>query len=172
MQIKTSRIVRRSLWISLFLLSVFSTIPASAEPRNLTGRLGVGFSNQLATDNDKTLPMISSKYYLSKSNAMSLGIGFDTRGGRNTIGSGLKFYQNLFLEENLFFYTGLGLGLVSHNGTKLQVSAFFGTEFFFSGLPSLGWSIEAGIRGDSYSGNFAIRTIGDSFITGGAHFYF
>jgi hypothetical protein len=172
MQRKYSLMVRRSLWISLICLSLVYTLPAAAEPRNLTGRLGVGFSNQLATDVNTTLPMVSAKYYLSKATAMSLGLGFDTRSGSNTIGSGLKFYQNLFLEDNLFFYTGLGLGFVSKTGTKLQASAYFGTEFFFSNIPSLGWSVEAGIRGDSYSGNFAIRTIGDSFITGGVHFYF
>ena len=85
---------------------------------------------------------------------------------------GLKYYKNVFLESNLIFYGGLGVAFVSRSGSKLQFSAFFGSEFFLSQLPSLGLSFEAGIRGDNTTGSFALRTIGDSFLSAGMHFYF
>lgn len=166
---------KASRYLVIAVLSLYSAFGCSelrAEARNLSGRLGVGFTNQIATAADTTIPAVSAKYYFSKATAASLGLGFNTRNDQNTLGAGLKFYQNLFAEDNLSFYTGLGLAAVSRNGTKLQLAAFFGSEFFFSGLPSLGFSFEAGVRGDSYSGSFAIRTTGDSFLTGGIHFYF
>lgn len=156
----------------LFLITLLSSQLVYAEPRNLTGRFGLGYTNQIAVSESSTIPAISAKYHFSKSSAISGGLGFDTRSNNNSLATGLKYYQNLFLEDNLLFYAGAGLALVSHNGSKLQVSAFFGPEFFFPGLSSLGFSIEAGVRGDKYSGSFAMKTIGDSFISGGIHFYF
>lgn len=158
----------------LFLTNLLAvlTAPAANAARNLSHRLGMGFTNQIATTADGTIPALSGKYYFSKNYATSLAFGLDTRSANSTVAAGSKLYKNLFLEDNLVFYTGAGLAFVSRNGSKLQLSAFLGTEFFLSGLPSLGFSFEAGIRGDSYSGSFAIRTIGDSFLTAGMHFYF
>jgi len=161
------------------LILVFSVLlafaPSNAKARdgkNLSHRLGVGFTNQIATTSDGTIPALSGKYYLSKSSAASIALGMDTRSSNSTVAVGAKFYQNLFMEENMLFYTGLGGALVSRTGSKFQVSAFLGSEFFIPGLSSLGLSFEAGIRGDSTTGSFAIRTTGESFLTAGMHFYF
>lgn len=140
--------------------------------KNLNHRLGVGFTNQIATSTDGTIPALSGKYYFSPSTAASLAFGLDTRSANSTVAIGGKLYQELFPEENMIFYSGVGVALVSRSGSKLQVSAFLGDEFFFAGLPSLGFSIEVGIRGDNTSGTFAIRTIGESFLSAGIHFYF
>ena len=160
--------------IALLVLFLFSTtsFAAAYEQKNLRGRLGVGFTNQIATTENGTIPALSAKYYFSKTFASSLGFGFDTRNPNSTVGVGLKLYRNVFIEPQLIFYTGAGLALVSRNGSKSQVSLFFGSEFFFEGLPSLGLSFEAGVHGDSTSGSFALRTTGDSFLTAGMHFYF
>jgi hypothetical protein len=88
------------------------------------------------------------------------------------LGLGGKLYRTLFLESNLIFYGGGGIAYVSRSGSHAQGSLFLGSEFFFSQLPSLGFSFEAGVRGDNLSGSFAIRTTGDSFLTAGMHFYF
>lgn len=145
---------------------------AEADARNLTHRLGAGFVSQIATTEDSRLPAVDAKYYFSKRVAASLGIGFDTRNDQSAFGLGTKFFYNLFGEQNLLFYTGVGIAVLSRSGTKAQYSAFFGSEFFFTDLPSLGFSFEAGIRGDNTRGKFAIRTTGDSFLTAGIHFYF
>lgn len=158
---------------SLALLLALPPVHGSAaEEKVLRGRLGVGFTNQIATTSDGTIPALSGKYYISKGTAASFGTGFDTRSGLSTLALGTKIYKNLFYESNLVFYTGAGAAFVSRRGSKFQGSLFLGSEFFPHQVPSLGLSFEAGIRGDSTTGSFAIRTIGDSFLTAGMHFYF
>jgi hypothetical protein len=161
--------------VTLFLMLLAITEPAQAfrgEQKSLRGRLGVGFTNQVAVTSDRTIPALSAKYYLHRGMAMSLATGFDTRSDGSTLGLGLKLFKNVFHESNLIFYFGGGLAYVNHAGSKMQGSLFLGSEFFLAQLPSLGLSFEAGLRGDSTTGSFAIRTTGDSFITAGMHFYF
>lgn len=162
------------LRITLFagILNLALLVPES-EARNLAKRLGAGFVNQIATSESGTIPAIDAKYYVSKRFAASLGFGFDTRSDRSTTAIGTKLFYNLFGEKNLIFYVGGGLAFLSLNGTKVQFSSFFGTEFFFPDLPSLGFAFEAGIRGDSTRNNkFSLRTSGDHILTAGIHFYF
>lgn len=164
-----------SATLLILLLLPFAAAPARAilpgDEKNLRGRLGLGFTNQVAITTDRTLPALSAKFYASRTAALSMGLGFDTRQGDNSMAISLKGYRNVFLESNLVFYLGLGFAYVNHSGSKFQGSAFFGSEFFFERLPSLGLSFEAGIRGDNTSGSFAIRTIADSFLSAGMHFY-
>lgn len=158
----------------LFLsLSSFFLLPPLAEARNLAKRIGAGYTSQIAQIDGSTLPALDAKYYFSKRAAASLGLGFDTRSDRSTVAVGSKFFYNLFGEKNLIFYTGAGLAMISSRGSKMQVSGFLGSEFFLTDLPSLGFSFEAGIRGDSSrGGKFSLRTTGDSILTAGIHFYF
>lgn len=161
------------LYCAAFLLLLPSMVfGAPGEVKTLKGRLGVGFTNQVASTADGTIPALSAKYYLSHSFATALATGFDTRNNSSTLALGLKMFKNIFYEPNLIFYLGGGLAYVNRNGSNLQGSLFLGSEFFFSQLPSLGFSFEAGVRGDNTSGSFAIRTTGDSFLTAGMHFYF
>jgi hypothetical protein len=141
------------------------------DEKNLRGRLGLGFTNQIAVSADRTVPALSAKFYASRDTAFGLGVGFDTKNNDNALALGLKAYKNVFFESNLIFYLGGGIAYVNHHGSKIQGSAFLGTEFFFERLQSLGFSFEAGVRGDSTSGSFAIKTTGDSFLTAGMHFY-
>jgi hypothetical protein len=166
----------RSAFLALLLLLFFGTAPYAravlpGDEKNLRGRLGLGFTNQIAVSADRTIPALSAKFYPNRGTAFSMGIGFDTKSSDNTLALGLKGYKNVFFESNLVFYLGLGFAYVNHSGSKAQGSAFLGTEFFFERLPSLGLSFEAGVRGDNTSGSFAIRTTGDSFLTAGMHFY-
>jgi len=159
----------------LFVMLLAKTASAqglAGEQKSLRGRLGVGFTNQVATTPDGTIPALSAKYYVSRGLAAALATGFDTRSPNSTLALGAKVFKNVFLESNLIFFLGGGLAYVNRLGSRLQGSLFLGSEFFLAQLPSLGLSFEAGIRGDSTSGTFAIRTTGDSFLTAGMHFYF
>lgn len=170
----------------LLLLSINHSAQAAiggGEEKSLRGRLGVGFTKQIAVNAaGTTIPALSAKYYLSRGFAAALAVGFDTTSSTSVGGAtnprsssvalGGKLFRNMFTESNLIFYVGTGLAYLNKNGTKLQGSLFFGSEFFFDKIPSLGLSVEAGVRGDNTSGSFAIRTSGDSFLTGGMHFYF
>ncbi|HEY8280608.1 MAG TPA: hypothetical protein VIH99_13340 [Bdellovibrionota bacterium] len=143
----------------------------STEQKNLGGRIGLGFTNQMVVTENRTIPALSAKYYAGRATAFGLGVGFDTKSGDNSLALGLKGFKNVFMESNTIFYLGMGLAYVNHVGSKFQGSAFLGAEFFFERMPSLGFSFEAGVRGDSTSGSFAIRTIGDTFLNAGLHFY-
>lgn len=162
----------RKFCIALLLVASIPFFSSQAEARNLSRRLGVGYTSQIAVTPESTIPAISTKYYFSPNFGTSLGFGFDTRSSANTFAVGLKAYYVLFHEDNMNFYTGAGFGVISRAGSKTQFSMFLGSEFFFSGLPSLGFCFEAGIRADNTSGSYAIRTTGDSILTAGAHFYF
>ena len=172
LSLKAFRIVSFGI-CSLFVLVAVAqgaTERLRGEEKLLRGRLGVGFTNQLIASAG-SLPSLSAKYYTSRSMAVSVSLGFSTS-SPSTLLLGGKFYKNLFYESNLVFYGGGGLGLISQSGKKVQCSLFLGSEFFFAQVPSLGFSVEFGVKGDNVSGNFAIRSSGDSFLTGGMHFYF
>lgn len=161
---------------TLLLLLLLGLAPSAkaalpGDEKNLRGRLGLGFTNQIAVAADRTIPALSAKFYPNHGTAFSLGVGFDTKQNDNALALGLKGFKNVFFESNLIFYLGMGLAYVNHIGSKYQGSAFLGTEFFFERLPSLGFSFEAGVRGDNTSGSFAIRTTGDTFLSAGMHFY-
>lgn len=149
-----------------------SSTGSVGEEKRLRGRLGVGFTNQIATTSLGRIPALSAKYHMSRDFAASLGVGFDTRANNSAFALGGKLFRNVFHEPNLIFFLGIGLAYVNNKGNSLQGSAFLGSEFFFSQLPSLGFSFEAGLQGDNTSGSFAIRTTGDSFLSAGMHFYF
>jgi|GEM_PF-2344410 len=169
---KDKAFFRSAFLVFSFLLaaqSAYALVPG--DEKNLRGRLGLGFTNQIAVSTDRTVPALSTKYYMDKGTAVGLGVGFDTRSTESQMAIGMKGYKNVFNESNLIFYMGLGLAYVNYKGSKIQGSAFIGSEFFFDKIPSLGLSFEAGIRGDSSSGSFAVRTTGDSFLTAGMHFY-
>ncbi len=163
---------RAAFFVLCFLLLAENSFAALGDEKSLRGRLGVGFTNQVATSQGNTIPALSAKYYFSRGLAASLATGFDTRATTNTLALGMKLFKNVFYESNLIFYVGGGLAYVNLQGSKLQGTVFLGSEFFIPQVPSLGLSFEAGVRGDSTTGTFGVRTTGDSFLTAGMHFYF
>lgn len=168
-------LLKYALGYALCVMIFFSsslTQAAPGEDKTLNGRLGLGFTNQVASTSGGTVPALSAKYYMSRSFSASLALGFDTKSNDSTTALGAKLFRNVFYESNLIFYTGAGLAYVNRKGGKIQGSLFLGSEFFLAQLPSLGLSFEAGIRGDNTTGSFAVRTTGDSFLTAGMHFYF
>lgn len=165
----------RTAFAGLLLLGLLSSSLAHAntsEEKRMRGRLGVGFTNQIATTTLGNIPALSAKYYISREFSASLGVGFDTRANNSAVALGGKVFRNVFYESNLIFFLGGGLAFVSNKGSTFQGSLFLGSEFFLPQVPSLGLSFEAGLRGDNTSGAFAIRTMGDSFLSAGMHFYF
>ena len=93
-----------------------------------------------------------------------------------------KVFRIVFTEDNMNFYMGAGAGIISReqqndngdfdNESGFEVSGYVGGEWFFSGLESLGFSIEAGIGVTSIDSEVRFRTIGDSPVKAGITFYF
>ena len=66
-----------------------------------------------------------------------------------------------------------GLGIINSNNIPgIEFLMGVGVEFFIPGLESLGLSMETGATFDNGNGNYAIKTLGVSFLDAGIHFYF
>jgi hypothetical protein len=158
--------------------------PHTAHAKDLTSRLGVGYSDSFAI---KPLPSIAVKYYPSTDIAVSAALGIDTnssdtnQSGNSNFGFGAKLYKTIFTEDNLNFYMGAGASLLSSSpasgtgGTTssgFELGGFVGGEFFIPGLDSLGFNFMAGVGVTSLSSGVRFRTIGETPLSAGIYFYF
>lgn len=144
---------------------------SSAFSMERVARLGVGFSNQFANET----PAISFKLQQSKSFAIGGMLAINTNEFSGGNGAGLKMYNIIFDEPQLNFYFSFLGALINRKTTTKTESGFqfdftFGSEFSFSGLDSLGASIEFGASLNKLN-DFQIQTVGHNFITAGIHFY-
>jgi len=154
-------------------VSVFVVTP-EASARDLQGRLGLGYNAQFASfrESGGTVPAIAAKYAVTKDIAFEGVLGFATTDPANSV-IGMKFFKNLFFENNLNFYSMLAGGLVNANGNSgFDFQGGFGTEFFIPGLESVGLSFEVGGELTNITGSTVFRTVGASFLHAGMRFYF
>jgi hypothetical protein len=159
---------------SIFALLILAQ-PAFA--KDLTNRMGVGYKSQFSTD----IPGIAVQYYPTSDVGVSGTIAVDTEKDNSKFGFMGKIQKIIFKEDNLNFYMGAGAGLISverasgaatTTDSGFELLALVGTEFFFQGLDSLGFSFETGAGITSISNGVRFRTFGDSPIRAGITFYF
>lgn len=143
---------------------------------DLRGRLGVGFTNQLANE----LPAISMKIQQSKTFAIGGLVGFKSDEEHTLYGAGIKFYRIIFDEPQLNFYLAGLFATQNYVDTATdktksgyQVDGTLGTEFHFTGLESIGFSFEFGVsaRNTDPDAGSSIQTLGDQFLKAAVHFY-
>lgn len=159
------------LFFAVFLCVVAAS--TLAEAKDLSQRLGVGFKNNTS----ESMPSLAAVYYLSNSYAVTGGAGFDTKKHYSAMQVNAGLRKMIYLENNLNFYLGGQFGVVNfenpvdgkNNG--LDLLAVFGSEFYFSGLESLGFTFEAGL-GFSTAKDTRIRTVADDPFRAGIVFYF
>lgn len=165
------RLVRVFIFAALLGFSLSSPAPTYA--KDIHGQLGLGYNGQFANRTATNgVPGVSLKYGLTRDIAAEAIVGLSTGNPANTV-TALKFFKNLFYEQNLNFYFLLGGGLVSANSrTGAEFMGGFGAEFFIPGIESLGFSVETGASFDNLSGSFVLKTMGVSFLDAGIHFYF
>jgi hypothetical protein len=155
----------------LLFIALFVAFQSDAHALNRAGRLGIGFTNQLKND----VPALSFKVQRSKSFAFGgmAGLNNADDGG---YGAGLKFYRIIFDEPQLNFYSSAaGIYLVDKRPNGSDKSGFqfdltFGSEFSFTGLNSLGFSIEFGLSLNKID-DFVVETVGRNFVLAQVHFY-
>lgn len=155
------------------LVAVLVSLPAWG--RDLTNRLGVGYSDQFGVNGG--LPSLAARYYPSPELALGAALGVDTEKNNSRFGFMAKVMRIVFPEDNLNFYLGASAGLISeetagNNDSGFDLSGFGGAEFFLPGLDSLGVSFEAGVGVTSISSEVRFRTIGDHPLRAGMIFYF
>lgn len=158
---------------------------------------------------DVAITSLSIKYHTSPKLSIAGLLGFsydsfDPEQGKgesaSAIGIGGKFFYNIREEKQMNLYIGGGLMILRSAGIDyspdpqagtgsvsilvFKIPGYLGSEFFFSGLPNLGFSVETGIEiiigsrtfepdvGDeSSTGLFKFGTAGGIF-SAGIHYYF
>jgi hypothetical protein len=180
--IRTRNILVQSAGILTVIATLLSN-PTPAAAKDLTSRLGVGYTDSFSVS---TLPSLAVKYYPSMDLALSASLGVDTNttnstAGQSNFGFGVRVYKTIFTEENLNFFMGAGGGLISiaptsggtgTNNSGFELAGICGVEFFFPGLDSLGFNMVTGIGITSLSSGVRFRTIGESPLKAGMFFYF
>lgn len=142
---------------------------------NYTGRLGLGFTNQVVTGIDA----ISVKLQRNQANAFSGILGFDSTSDYSNYALGFKYFRIIYDEPQLNFYSALTGIYFNHQEDKdsddqsdgYQVEASFGTEFSFQGLESIGFSFEFGIGVNRRNDYSRISSVGHNILTSAIHFY-
>jgi hypothetical protein len=166
--------IKGLLRFSVLSIVLLGGVASIAEARDLQGRLGLGYNAQFANyrESNGTVPAVAAKYAVTKDIAFEGVVGFATTKPANSV-IGMKFFKNLFFENNLNFYAMLAGGLVSANSKSgMDFQGGFGTEFFIPGLESVGMSFEVGAELTNITGTMVFRTVGASFLNAGMRFYF
>jgi hypothetical protein len=158
------------------LLLAFSVV--QAEAKDLAERVGLGYNAQIAFE-DYQIAGPSIKYVISPEIVVQGVFAFSNYSNAEDLTVllfGGKFLYNAIQEDNMNFYAGGGFGVISVSNaveeTGIIVIGCVGEEFFFSGLPNLGFAAEMGLMiasmGDlgTYVGTYG------GFLNLGIHYYF
>ncbi|MDF1553104.1 MAG: hypothetical protein P1P84_08590 [Deferrisomatales bacterium] len=167
--------------IALPLVLAVLLVAPTAQAKNLADRWGVGFTQGLATTHpDHT--SLAVRYWLDSQLALEGRTGFsyakrDEAPDDRSFSLGGRFLIKVVEEENLHAYGGAGISLLTerHDGNSDQgvgAEVFGGLEFFFQGLPHLGFSTELGLVLEEMGDRTDFRTDGGSFINLGIRYYF
>ncbi|HWU41824.1 MAG TPA: hypothetical protein VN132_00260 [Bdellovibrio sp.] len=144
----------------------------NVQAKDLTNRLGVGVKSHETLD----LPELAVVYNPTNEISVVGGLGIDTKEDESKFAANAGIRRIIFKEDNMNFYMGGTFGFVNYE-TKadkqsgIELDALFGVEFFFTGLESLGFTIEGG-AGVISTSNVRFRTIADSPFRAGIIFYF
>ena len=160
----------RMLWCLVFIL--FFSSHAWGMSQELVGRMGLGFSNELVNG----IPTFSIKMQRSSAFAFGALIGFKNSDQNGGLGAGLRFYRILFDEPLLNFFAAGTAAMISAKTADSATSGFqfdftLGSEFHFTGLESLGFSIEFGFSVNKLYDQFTLETVGRHMLQAGIHFY-
>lgn len=156
--------------LTIAIMSLFSSLVSAKE---MPQRLGVGIKNNTS----ESLPSLAAVYHLNGLTAVTGGIGVDTKKDNSKFQINAGIRHVIFHENQLHYYAGGQLGLVTfedpidgkENG--FEANFLMGVEFFFTGLENVGFSFEGGL-GLSSVKDTRIRTLADDPFRAGIIFYF
>jgi hypothetical protein len=167
--------------LSLALVSATLLLAPAAQAKDLADRWGVGFTQGLAST-DPGHTSLSVRYWLDSQVALEGRTGFsfskrDNAPDDRSFSVGGRFLIKAVEEDNLHLYGGAGLSLLTErrDGNSDQgvgAEVFGGAEFFFQGLPHLGFSTEVGLVLEEMGDRTDFRTDGGGFINLGIRYYF
>lgn len=162
------KLLKKILAVTILLL--FSSLVSAKE---MPQRLGVGIKDNTS----ESLPSLAAIYHISGLTAITGGIGVDTKKDYSKFQVNAGIRHVIFHENQLHYYAGGQLGLVTfeepitgkENG--FEANFLMGVEFFATGLENVGFSFEGGL-GLSSVKDTRIRTIADHPLRAGIIFYF
>ncbi len=157
-------------FLALAIVSLFSSLVAAKE---MPQRLGVGIKDNTS----ESLPSLAVVYHINGLTAVTGGVGVDTKKDYSKFQINAGVRHVIFHENQLHYYAGGQLGLVTfeepvtgkENG--FEANFLMGIEFFLTGLENVGFSFEGGL-GLSSVKDTRIRTIADHPLRAGIIFYF
>lgn len=161
-------------FFKFLVLSLVLSVSQLAHSKELANRLGVGYKDQFGHN----LPAIAAQYYPNSDTSLSAALGIDTQKDNSKFGFMLRVNRIVFKEANMNFYMGGGAGVITNevnteSESGFELAAIAGSEFFFPGLESLGFSVETGVGVTSLkSSGVRFRTLADSPLRAGVIFYF
>lgn len=155
-------------------LTLFLAV-ANVNAKDLRGKLGVGFNSQLTAGG---ISSISAKYWMSEDIAFQGIFGFASSDHWEELDMAGKVLFKIRDERNLHVDAFGALGLIRYDpdpgdsDTGLAIAGGLSIEYFFSGLPNLGFSSEIGLEFSDIDDNTTFKTMSGTFITAGIHYYF
>jgi hypothetical protein len=166
----------------LFLLIPLLGLSHNAEAKDLRGRFGVGFNQQLGH-----VSALSVRYALpTNSHAMNIQLegnfGLDTASALQPDGesgafvsdrrvfSGARLLYGVVAEDNMTLFGAGGVGILTNtDSTTVRFQPSMGADFFLFGLDNLGFTVEWGLNLDT-GGNPGIETTAS--MAAGVHYWF
>ena len=147
-----------------------------AHARDLHGRLGVGFEDQLAATAGSGA--VSARYWLpavgsanparSPHVGVEVALGLDLREGGTGASVGARVLYAFLLEDNFNLYGAGGVGWLGAT-SSVRVQPAVGAEFFLFGLENLGITTEWGMNLD-LGEEISLSTPGNA--VAGVRYYF
>jgi len=137
--------------IGLVVVSILVSLPVASEAVNMRSRLGLGYSDC------SPLSGWSFRYWLTEVLAANGVIGFHFETDANEFLLGGRIIYKAKDETNLNLYVGMEIGadLRQNVDDNFSVGPFAGAEYFFAGLPNLGFGAEIGAYYQSVDSAFA-----------------
>ena len=145
-----------ALAVSLVTLALVTAAPSPAHAKDLSGKLGIGFNNQLGGG-----PALAVRYGIPTAAESPVNIvleghtGFAAyEGTAQAFVAGGRLMFSTVVEDNMNFYVGAGAGYVMKDGQEVvRLQPLASVDFFLFGLDNLGFTTAFGfdmdVGGDS-----------------------
>jgi hypothetical protein len=129
-------------------LALISTVPTMAHAKDLSGKFGIGFNNQLGGG-----PALAVRYGIPTGDDSPLNLvveghtGFSAYGGTaQAFVAGGRLLFSTVVEDNMNFYVGAGAGYVMQDGQEVvRLQPLASVDFFLFGLDNLGFTTAFGL---------------------------
>ena len=153
----------KKLVVGLVMVSILFSLPLEGQAVNLEKRLGVGYSAL------SPLSGWSVRYWLSEALAVNGVIDFHFESDNNQFLFGGRIIYKVKDEKNLNLYLGgeIGGDLRENADDNFCIGPFIGAEYFFAGLPNLGFGAEIGAYYQS-----AVSAFATAYSQFAIHYYF